>query len=630
MMNGFAFKTLAVAILALAVLPSCKQSSPEKAPVQAPSVAPPAPPGPPATSATPEPAAPVEASSSPGAPAPAAAAPVDASPSAPEGIVARTGGAPGEIDLSWQAATGDRGVTAYEVSSGGRVVASGPATSARVAGLASGRRYCFTVRALLDASGNGSPPSAQACARTLDVTAPSTPAGLVAEARPAQVKLAWSPSTDDVGVAGYEVLRGEQTVAKTEGPSATESDLKAGTAHCYVVRAFDAAGNRSAPSALACATPPDVTPPSEPGKLEATSPSETEVVLEWKAATDDVGVAAYEISRGDAALGHTQGLRAGDTGLRAGTQHCYRVRAIDAAGNKGQPTQDACVTTLDLSPPSPPPLVAAASESQSEIRVRWEASTDNVGVARYEVQREGKVAGITQGLSVVESGLAEGRSYCYTVTAFDKAGNASTAAGPGCATIPDRTPPSVPDGVQSVANSGTQIHVAWRPSTDNVAVVGYEILRDGAVVAGDGKPRGMVTRLAPETEYCFSVRAVDAAGNLSASSAETCARTAAATALAAPTNLQAKAAGDSEVTLTWDPSPEPGVVYVVFLDGEAKGRAGLAKRSGERRIGTAQRPSIKLNGKYTLEQNCYRVAAHTPDGRASPQTLPACAKVASK
>ena len=498
-----------------------------------------------------------------------------------------------------------------------------------MANLAPGRTHCFTVSAV-DAAGAHSPASAQACAATPDVTAPSTPADVVAEALPAQVRLVWAPSTDDVGVAGYEVLRGEATVATTQATSAAESDLKAAKPYCYSVRALDAAGNRSAPSAPICATPPDVTPPSAVGAVKATAPSENDVVLSWSAATDDVGVTGHEIIRDEAVAIRATGTRAGDTGLKAGTTYCYRVRALDAAGNKGQPSPDSCVTTLDLAPPSLPGAVTAAEEAPGEVRVRWAASTDNVGVVRYEVRREGKIAGIAQGLTVIEGGLADGRFHCYTVTAFDRAGNASPATTPACATIPDRTPPSVPGSVLSVANSGTQIFLTWPPSTDNVKVLGYEILKDGAVVAQGAAPRGMVTGLAPETPYCFTVRAVDVAQNRSAPSAETCATTAAAGALSAPTNLQAKAAGDSEVTLTWDPSPEQGVVYVIFLDGEAKARAGLPPRSGERRIGTAQRPSIKLNGKYTLEQNCYRVTAQTQDGRTSPPTLPACAKVAAK
>ncbi len=645
-------------VFALAVLPSCKEPATEKAPATtappaagAPAVAPAqpstevppasqaaapaaspsaAPAPPPSTAPVPSPVAgvPVAPSIPPPTPAVAPAKPVDTTPpTAPKGLAARPGATPTEIELTWQPATDDVAVAGYEVSSGGKVVARGTAPAARVGGVPPSHPTCFTVSAV-DASGNHSAPSPQACATLPDVTAPTTPADVVAEALPEQVKLRWSPATDDVGVAGYEVLRGEATVAKTPESSATESDLKPAVAHCYVVRAYDAAGNRSAPSAAACATPPDVTPPSAPRALQATASAETEVVLTWGAATDDVGVVGYEVQRGDAVATRATGTRSGDAGLRAGTTYCYRVRAFDAAGNKGQPTPDTCVTTLDLSPPKGPPTVTAAEESPGQVRIRWAAATDNVGVVRYEVRREGKLAGVTQGLDTTEGGLADGRFHCYTVTAFDRAGNASPPTTPACATIPDRTPPSVPGGVRSVGNSGTQIHVAWTPSTDNVKVLEYEVLRDGVVVTRAPAALAMVTGLAPETSSCYTVRAVDVAGNRSAASAETCAMTAAPGSIAAPTNLQAKAGGAGEILLTWEPSPEKEVVYVVFLDGDAKGLAGVKKRTGERRIGTTARPSMKLTGAFTAEKNCYRVAAQTQDVRVSPQTLPACAMAA--
>ena len=548
-------------------------------------------------------------------------------PGTPGGLAAVASIAPTEIDLTWRPAADDVGVKGYEVASDGKVVATVVAPSARATGLATSRRHCFTVVAV-DEAGNRSPPSSQACASTPDVTAPSIPAGVVAEARPGEVVLRWQPSTDDLGVTGYEILRGETRLSTVQETTATVTGLRAAASHCFSVRALDAAGNRSPPSPAACATPPDVTPPSAPGPLEATSPTETDVVLSWSPATDDVGVAGYEIFRGDTVAVRTSGTRAGDTGLQAGTTYCYRIRAFDAAGNKGPLAKEACVTTLDLAPPTIPGSATAAEDARSEVRVRWEPSTDNVGVHHYEVRREGKLVGTTQGLTIAEGGLPEGRFHCYTVAAFDRAGNSSGVTVPACATIPDRTPPSVPGVVRSVATSGTQIFLDWRPSTDNVAVAGYEVLRDGVVVAQDGRPRVTVGRLPPETRLCFTVRAIDVAGNRSGESPETCARTAEAGAIVAPTNLQARAAGEAEILFTWDPSPEKGVVYVVFLDGDEKRSGTAPKGTAGRRIATTPLTSIRLTENFMQASRCFRVAAQGLDSRVSLQTLPACAEAA--
>ncbi|MFF5288845.1 fibronectin type III domain-containing protein [Paractinoplanes globisporus] len=83
-----------------------------------------------------------------------------------------------------------------------------------------------------------------------DTTAPSTPTGLASPAQTSDsVSLSWNASTDNVGVAGYQVLRGGAQVGTTTTTSYTDTGLTASTAYSYSVRAYDAAGNTSAASA---------------------------------------------------------------------------------------------------------------------------------------------------------------------------------------------------------------------------------------------------------------------------------------------------------------------------------------------------------------------------------------------
>ncbi|SCG38860.1 carbohydrate binding domain-containing protein [Micromonospora halophytica] len=91
-----------------------------------------------------------------------------------------------------------------------------------------------------------------------DTTAPSVPGGLTATADGLSVTLAWTASTDDRAVTGYELTRtGGPTGTVTVTTSATRYvayDLAPRTAYSWTVRAVDAAGNRSAASAPATAT----------------------------------------------------------------------------------------------------------------------------------------------------------------------------------------------------------------------------------------------------------------------------------------------------------------------------------------------------------------------------------------
>ena len=68
-----------------------------------------------------------------------------------------------------------------------------------------------------------------------------------------QVNLAWSPSTDNVGVTGYQVFRNGASIATTPATSYQDSGLASNTTYSYSVLAYDAANNQSSPSAAASA-----------------------------------------------------------------------------------------------------------------------------------------------------------------------------------------------------------------------------------------------------------------------------------------------------------------------------------------------------------------------------------------
>ncbi|WOI60654.1 cellulase family glycosylhydrolase [Streptomyces fradiae] len=90
-----------------------------------------------------------------------------------------------------------------------------------------------------------------------DTAPPTAPTGLTAtETGATSVTLRWSPSTDDTGVTGYDVHRDgvRVTAAPVTGTTWTDTGLTPATRHTYTVRARDAAGNTSAPSAALTVT----------------------------------------------------------------------------------------------------------------------------------------------------------------------------------------------------------------------------------------------------------------------------------------------------------------------------------------------------------------------------------------
>jgi hypothetical protein len=190
-----------------------------------------------------------------------------------------------------------------------------------------------------------------------------------------QVNLAWTASTDNVGVTGYRVERCQGAgcssftqIATPTAPGFNDTGLAPATTYRYRVRATDAAGNLSGYSTIATATTatsPDTTPPSVPAGLTATAAGTSQINLAWTAATDDVGVTAYRIERCQGAgcatfteIGTSPTPGFNDTGLAPATTYQYRLRATDAAGNLSGYSTVAAATTTDV-PPTPPGLVAA-------------------------------------------------------------------------------------------------------------------------------------------------------------------------------------------------------------------------------------------------------------------------------
>ena len=106
----------------------------------------------------------------------------------------------------------------------------------------------FVFDNIVLAAGSAGPPDSQA---------PSVPLSVATVANSAtSVTVSWAASTDNVGVAGYDVYRGNSKVATVGGSTTSYTDTTAlpSTTYSYTVDAFDAVPNISAQSAPATVT----------------------------------------------------------------------------------------------------------------------------------------------------------------------------------------------------------------------------------------------------------------------------------------------------------------------------------------------------------------------------------------
>jgi hypothetical protein len=92
----------------------------------------------------------------------------------------------------------------------------------------------------------------------------------------------------------------------------------------------------------------------------------------------------------------------------------------------------------DTSPPSIPSGMATTLVSASEIDFAWNPSIDNVGVTGYKIFQNGNyLKSVTNSITTSVSGLNFNAQYCYTVSAYDGAGNESPQSNALCVTTLD-------------------------------------------------------------------------------------------------------------------------------------------------------------------------------------------------
>lgn len=260
----------------------------------------------------------------------------------------------------------------------------------------------------------------------------------------------------------------------------------------------------------------DTTAPSVPMGLAASPVSGTRINLSWTASTDNVAVAGYKVFRNGVQIGTSATTSYSDTTCTPATTYSYQVSAYDAADNESAKCTAVQATTPDTIAPSVPTGLSASPVSGTRVNLSWTASTDNVAVSGYKIFRNGVQIGTSPTPSYSDLSCAPATTYSYQVSAYDVAGNESAKCTAVQATTPDTVAPSVPAGLSAAAASATTVNLTWSASTDNVAVTGYKVYRDGIQIGTSATTSYSDTTCVAMTTYSYQVSAYDAAGNESA------------------------------------------------------------------------------------------------------------------
>jgi fibronectin type 3 domain-containing protein len=216
-------------------------------------------------------------------------------------------------------------------------------------------------------------------------------------------------------------------------------------------------------------------------------------------------------------------------------------------------------------PAAPTGLVATAGNAQ--LSFTWNAST---GATGYYVKRATisggpyTQIGVPSTTSYTDTGLTNGTTYFYVVSAFNSAGQSSNSNQVSATPTAPVTPPAAPTGLQAIAGNA-QISLTWMAST---GATSYHVKRSTTnggpytQVAAPAMTSDTDSGLTNGTPYYYVVSALNAAGESSNSSQASATPTVPATPPATPTGLQATA-GNAQVSLAWTASSTGATSYHV-------------------------------------------------------------------
>ena len=230
------------------------------------------------------------------------------------------------------------------------------------------------------------------------------------------------------GFIGYTwSAEGSNTVLSTDRVYRVSST---GSYVASVTEQFGCASSLSSPFNVIDAN--GLNPPANISIATGYAVSKTEIRLDWSLAAGDTP-STLELYKSDVTQDNFKliallgpGITSyQDSNLPANTQFHYIVRPVNETAAAETSDVISVTTELDETPPSAPTNLRVLSTNSSEITVLWDESTDDVGVFKYDVYRDGLKSTVVDGTTATLFGLTEEQTYRIQVKARDLTGNTS-------------------------------------------------------------------------------------------------------------------------------------------------------------------------------------------------------------
>ena len=356
---------------------------------------------------------------------------------------ASTSGSPTSYSIYRGTATDGEAITAV-----GTV--SGTTTTFTDTGLTNGKTYFYNVAA--NNSVGVSPDSNEVSVSPgSTTTTPPAPSGFAANPANGSIDLTWNPSA---GATSYSIYRGTAPgaegatpVGTTASDSFTDTGLTNGTGYYYTVAASNT-GGASAKSAETNTVPTAivVAPPVPFGVV--ITPSSGQIQLQW---TFEESATSYQVYRsttpggeGATALATVTSSSYTDSAVTSGVTYYYEITALTGATASARSSEYSANTSGTGTAPSAPTGLVATPGNGS-VALTWTASA---GATSYSIYRgtasgaEGTTpVGTSASNSFTDTGLTNGTTYYYKVTASNSAGTSAQSS--EVSATPTATPASV-------------------------------------------------------------------------------------------------------------------------------------------------------------------------------------------
>ncbi len=378
----------------------------------------------------------------------------------------------------------------------------------------------------------------------LDRTPPMPPSGLIVLDGHGKAILKWNYGLD-LDAAGYNVYRSEliggdydkvnSRVIPFEKPYFVDTTVKAGR-YFFKVTTIDSAGNESKKSNPMMAIIKDSVPPDPPASVMARY-KDGKISISWKA-SNSPDLMGYYVYRGTIRdrlpkiVSHPLSRESrsfvdkgyGKGGFSAGKTYFVGVTAIDSSRNESKLIV-MNVVIPDSEPPRPPAFAKAKLTKSGFVKLRIMPSP-SLDVGKYRIYRSDEkrpVAELPVGRHfLIDSNVTSGKTYTYSVSAVDTAGNESKRIKTKPVFVKDLAAPAAPQKIKGFYGK-EGVRLVWSASSAP-DLKGYNVYRSDL-------PNGRYERLnkkpVKSTEFndasgrsfhFYKISSVDKSGNETLSS----------------------------------------------------------------------------------------------------------------